>query len=68
MWCFGLIKVTLLKTLTKEKYTFKCDRWLDINEDDNEIVRELPAEGPLVTEVMPCKNEELFLTACLVTE
>ncbi|XP_019387226.1 PREDICTED: lipoxygenase homology domain-containing protein 1 [Crocodylus porosus] len=48
-----LHKVTLLKTLTKEKYTFKCDRWLDINEDDNEIVRELPAEGPLVTEVMP---------------
>uniref|UniRef100_A0A663N8Y0 Lipoxygenase homology domains 1 n=1 Tax=Athene cunicularia TaxID=194338 RepID=A0A663N8Y0_ATHCN len=48
-----LNKVTLLKTLTKEKYTFNCGRWLDINEDDNEIVRELPAEGSLVTEVMP---------------
>ncbi|KAL7976004.1 hypothetical protein Chor_011772 [Crotalus horridus] len=45
--------VTLLKTLTKEKYTFNCGRWLDINEDDNEIVRELAAEGPLVAEVMP---------------
>uniref|UniRef100_A0A8D2L3F2 Lipoxygenase homology domains 1 n=1 Tax=Varanus komodoensis TaxID=61221 RepID=A0A8D2L3F2_VARKO len=45
-----LHKVTLLKTLTKEKYTFNCGRWLDINEDDNEIVRELAAEGPLVTE------------------
>ncbi|XP_074850459.1 lipoxygenase homology domain-containing protein 1 isoform X1 [Carettochelys insculpta] len=48
-----LDKITLLKTLTKEKYTFNCGRWLDVNEDDNEIIRELPAEGPLVTEVMP---------------
>ncbi|KAM9262068.1 lipoxygenase homology domain-containing protein 1 [Morus bassanus] len=48
-----LNKVTLLKTLTKEKYSFSCGRWLDINEDDSEIVRELPAEGSLVTEVMP---------------
>ncbi|XP_060092590.1 lipoxygenase homology domain-containing protein 1 [Heteronotia binoei] len=48
-----LQKVTLLKTLTKEKYTFKCNRWLDANEDDREVARELPAEGPLVTEVMP---------------
>ncbi|POI32547.1 hypothetical protein CIB84_003701 [Bambusicola thoracicus] len=53
MWRFGLMKVTLLKTLTKDKYSFNCGRWLDINEDDNEIVRELPAEGSLVTEVMP---------------
>ncbi|KAG8456825.1 hypothetical protein GDO86_002563 [Hymenochirus boettgeri] len=35
-----LNKVTLLKTLTKEKYTFKCGRWLDLNENDHEIVRE----------------------------
>ncbi|XP_071988971.1 lipoxygenase homology domain-containing protein 1 isoform X1 [Engystomops pustulosus] len=48
-----LNKVTLLKTLTKEKYTFKCGRWLDMNEDDNEILRELPAEGPLVANVLP---------------
>ncbi|KAM3939741.1 lipoxygenase homology domain-containing protein 1 [Leptodactylus fuscus] len=48
-----LSKVTLLKTLTKEKYTFKCGRWLDPNEDDCEIVRELPAEGPLVKDVLP---------------
>ncbi|KAG9471796.1 hypothetical protein GDO78_022716 [Eleutherodactylus coqui] len=48
-----LNKVTMLKTLTKEKYTFKCGRWLDPNEDDCEIVRELPAEGPLVVNVLP---------------
>uniref|UniRef100_I3JKU2 Lipoxygenase homology PLAT domains 1 n=1 Tax=Oreochromis niloticus TaxID=8128 RepID=I3JKU2_ORENI len=46
-WHLG--KVTLLKTLTMEKYSFECGRWLDINEDDNEIVRELPATGYRVT-------------------
>ncbi|XP_036382736.1 lipoxygenase homology domain-containing protein 1-like [Megalops cyprinoides] len=40
-----LDKLTLMKTLTKEKFSFPCQRWLDINEDDNEVVRELPATG-----------------------
>ncbi|XP_056146384.1 lipoxygenase homology domain-containing protein 1 [Lampris incognitus] len=48
-----LAKVTLLKTLTKEKYSFHCGRWLDINEDDNEIIRELPATGALIPEPLP---------------
>ncbi|KAM9307093.1 lipoxygenase homology domain-containing protein 1 [Pholidichthys leucotaenia] len=48
-----LAKVTLLKTLTMEEYTFECGRWLDINEDDNEIVRELPATGPVIDEPLP---------------
>ncbi|KAM4578886.1 lipoxygenase homology domain-containing protein 1 [Fundulus diaphanus] len=48
-----LSKVTLMKTLTKEKYTFPCERWLDINEDDNEVVRELPACGELIAEPLP---------------
>ncbi|XP_045923575.1 lipoxygenase homology domain-containing protein 1-like [Micropterus dolomieu] len=48
-----LAKVTLLKTLTMEKYSFQCGRWLDINEDDNEIVRELPATGALIEEPLP---------------
>ncbi|XP_057675207.1 lipoxygenase homology domain-containing protein 1-like isoform X3 [Corythoichthys intestinalis] len=50
-WHLG--KVTLLKTLTMEKYGFECGRWLDINEDDNEIVRELPATGVLCAEPLP---------------
>uniref|UniRef100_A0A4W4F748 PLAT domain-containing protein n=1 Tax=Electrophorus electricus TaxID=8005 RepID=A0A4W4F748_ELEEL len=45
-----LSRVTLLKTLTKEKYKFPCERWLDTNEDDNEVVRELPAMGDLIQE------------------
>uniref|UniRef100_A0A4W6CCD9 Lipoxygenase homology PLAT domains 1 n=1 Tax=Lates calcarifer TaxID=8187 RepID=A0A4W6CCD9_LATCA len=45
-----LSKATLMKTLTKEKYTFPCERWLDTNEDDNEVVRELPACGELIAE------------------
>uniref|UniRef100_A0A3Q2V469 Lipoxygenase homology PLAT domains 1a n=1 Tax=Haplochromis burtoni TaxID=8153 RepID=A0A3Q2V469_HAPBU len=48
-WHLGKLQVTLLKTLTMEKYSFECGRWLDINEDDNEIVRELPATGYRVT-------------------
>uniref|UniRef100_A0A672MKZ3 Lipoxygenase homology domain-containing protein 1-like n=1 Tax=Sinocyclocheilus grahami TaxID=75366 RepID=A0A672MKZ3_SINGR len=47
-WHLG--RVTLMKTLTREKCSFVCNRWLDINEDDNEIVRELPATGKLVPE------------------
>ncbi|KAM8885089.1 lipoxygenase homology domain-containing protein 1, partial [Spinachia spinachia] len=48
-----LSKATLMKTLTKEKYTFPCGRWLDTNEDDNEVVRELPAMGDTVAEPLP---------------
>ncbi|XP_060929737.1 lipoxygenase homology domain-containing protein 1-like [Limanda limanda] len=48
-----LAKITLLKTLTMEKYSFECGRWLDVNEDDNEIVRELPATGALINEPLP---------------
>ncbi|XP_016325596.1 lipoxygenase homology domain-containing protein 1-like [Sinocyclocheilus anshuiensis] len=50
-WHLG--RVTLMKTLTREKCSFVCNRWLDINEDDNEIVRELPATGKLVPEALP---------------
>ncbi|XP_065818145.1 lipoxygenase homology domain-containing protein 1 [Labrus bergylta] len=48
-----LSKATLMKTLTKEKYTFPCERWLDTNEDDNEVVRELAATGQQVAEPLP---------------
>nr|XP_057926865.1 lipoxygenase homology domain-containing protein 1 isoform X2 [Doryrhamphus excisus] len=48
-----LTKATLIKTLTKEKYKFPCERWLDTNEDDNEVVRELPATGELIAEPLP---------------
>ncbi|XP_077594101.1 lipoxygenase homology domain-containing protein 1 [Stigmatopora nigra] len=48
-----LARMTLLKTLTMEKYGFECGRWLDVNEDDNEIVRELPAIGVLCPEPLP---------------
>lgn len=42
-----------MKTLIKEKYTFPCERWLDCNEDDNEVVRELAATGDLIPEPLP---------------
>lgn len=49
-----------MKTLTKEKYTFPCERWLDTNEDDNEVVRELPATGELIPEPLPCMYMHLY--------
>lgn len=45
-----------MKTLTMEKYSFECGRWLDINEDDNEIAREMPATGAFTDEPLPCKT------------
>lgn len=49
-----------MKTLTKEKYKFPCERWLDTNEDDNEVVRELPACGELISEPLPCMCVHLY--------
>lgn len=50
-----LIQMTLMNTLTKDKYNFNCNRWLDANEDDNEIVREMTAEGPAARRIMGSK-------------
>lgn len=62
------LQVTLLKTLTREKYSFQCGRWLDVNEDDNEIVRELPAAGALIAEPLPCERRSVSSSAsCAIT-
>ncbi|KAI4894673.1 hypothetical protein NFI96_015585 [Prochilodus magdalenae] len=55
-----LSRVTLMKTLTKEKFNFPCERWLDTNEDDNEVVRELSGMGDLIQE--PLTGEMLRFT------
>ncbi|XP_042531148.1 lipoxygenase homology domain-containing protein 1 isoform X1 [Dipodomys spectabilis] len=47
-----LERMTLMNILNKDKYNFNCNRWLDANEDDNEIVREMTAEGPTVRRIM----------------
>ncbi|XP_048065057.1 lipoxygenase homology domain-containing protein 1 isoform X2 [Megalobrama amblycephala] len=48
-----LSRISIMKTLTKETFKFPCERWLDTNEDDNEVVRELPATGELIPEPLP---------------
>lgn len=30
---------------TKENFTFMCNRWLSKDEDDKEIIRELPVDS-----------------------
>lgn len=42
-----------------EKYSFQCGRWLDVNEDDNEIIRELPAAGALAADPLPCEKRRV---------
>uniref|UniRef100_A0A8C9S0Y2 Lipoxygenase homology PLAT domains 1 n=1 Tax=Scleropages formosus TaxID=113540 RepID=A0A8C9S0Y2_SCLFO len=59
-----LDKATLMKTLTKEKYKFTCGRWLDINEDDNEIIRELPATGDIIPEPLHIYMIKYRVTIC----
>ncbi|RDD42008.1 Lipoxygenase homology domain-containing protein 1 [Trichoplax sp. H2] len=41
-----LDKVKLENMNDKEQYLFNCNRWLSRSEEDNEIIRELPASGP----------------------
>lgn len=48
-------QVEMENVTTKEKYTFKCGRWLAVDEDDHSTVREMPAEGPLVKKPLACK-------------
>ena len=40
---------------SKKCYSFPCDRWLAKDEDDNEIVRELPATGDDIKKPLPRK-------------
>lgn len=48
-------QIEMENVTTKEKYTFKCGRWLAADEDDHSTVREMPAEGPLVKKPLACK-------------
>ena len=38
---------------TKERFVFRCGRWLSKKEDDKQIIRELPAEGPGISRPLP---------------
>lgn len=39
--------------LTRDRYVFRCGRWLSKNEDDKQIIRELPADGPGIEKPLP---------------
>lgn len=43
---------------TKDKYLFKCNRWLSTSEDDREVIRELAAEGPGIKRPLELKKYE----------
>ena len=48
-----LDKIEAENMLTKERYVFRCNRWLAKDEDDHQIVRELPADGPSIKKPLP---------------
>ena len=51
-----LDRVELENIDTKEHYFFHCNRWLAEDEDDREVVRELPAEGEHIRKPLPIVN------------
>ena len=51
-----LDRIELENMETKEKYYFNCNRWLSRDEEDHEIVREMPAEGETIKKVLPIVN------------
>ena len=51
-----LDRIEIENTRTKEKYFFICNRWLAKDEDDRQIVRELPAEGDEIKKPLPIVN------------
>ncbi|XP_078332217.1 lipoxygenase homology domain-containing protein 1-like isoform X5 [Crassostrea virginica] len=48
-----LDQIEMENVTTKERYLFKCGKWLAVDEDDKATVREMPAEGPLVKKPLP---------------
>ncbi|CAF3703956.1 unnamed protein product, partial [Rotaria sordida] len=38
---------------TNKRYKFHCGRWLSKDDDDKQIIRELPAEGPGISKPLP---------------
>jgi hypothetical protein len=39
--------------MTKQRYMFRCNRWLATDEDDHQIIREIPAEGSNIRKPLP---------------
>ncbi|CAF4549680.1 unnamed protein product, partial [Rotaria magnacalcarata] len=50
-WHLDRIEMENLKT--KKRYTFPCGRWLSKTDEDKQIIRELPAEGPGISKPLP---------------
>lgn len=54
-----LDRIELENQETKERYYFICNRWLAKDEDDHQIVRELPAEGDSVSLEVYCSTKNI---------
>ncbi|KAK3743623.1 hypothetical protein QZH41_017697 [Actinostola sp. cb2023] len=56
----NFVAVQIHHVKSGSKYSFKCDRWLSKDEDDHQIIRELPAIGPNV-EPLPVYTYRVFV-------
>ncbi|CAH8592932.1 unnamed protein product [Heterobilharzia americana] len=48
-----LQQITLKNLSTNDEYEFHCNRWLSTRQDDGAICREIPANGPGITDPPP---------------
>ena len=54
-WHLDRIEIENMET--KQRFYFVCNRWLSVDEDDNQIIRELPAENDeLIRKPLPIVN------------
>jgi hypothetical protein len=54
-----LDRIEMENEQTKERYVFRCNRWLADDQEDKEIVRELPAEGDSIRKPLPIVTYEV---------
>ncbi|CAF2355156.1 unnamed protein product [Rotaria sp. Silwood2] len=48
-----LERIEMQNLVTNKRYKFHCGRWLSKSDDDKQIIRELPAEGPGISKPLP---------------
>lgn len=52
-WHLSHVEMTSMQT--GKQYSFKCNRWLAVDEDDKSTYREMAAEGEDIKKPKPCK-------------
>ncbi|ESO97796.1 hypothetical protein LOTGIDRAFT_208950 [Lottia gigantea] len=54
-----IFNINITDVVSKERYKFYCDKWLANDEGDQQIVREMPAEGPGIKKPLPLEKYKI---------